>query len=274
MNQAAKVNIGNGENGTWTCGECGVRSASIACFCWNCGAAEKNRKSRSPVVPMKINPGEPAYVFSKELNIRPPRANDISYVRVDTVRSKAPAPTTGELKLFDLLPRSAVAGTMEHDGAFQDVSDGASTTVSDYESSNRSESLDSGSGPEQEMTTLMVCPLPYEVSSDELLQAINTLGYAGTYDFVYMPSRSTRKGAKSRKGNVGYAFVNFGKSERATQFAAAFEGYSFPDVEEAERPIAVKPAACQGYTANFAMYLANKKKKQGDFMAFPMTDSV
>merc|ERR1712194_657430 len=114
---------------------------------------------------------------------------------------------------------------MEHDGTFLDVSDGVSTTVSDNDNSNRS--TQSSDSPAQEMTTLMVCPLPYEVSSDELLEAINGLGFSGLYDFVYMPSRSTRKGAKSREGNVGYAFVNFTTQERATEFIKVFEGYSF-----------------------------------------------
>jgi hypothetical protein len=198
------------------------------------------------------------------------------------MKAKAPVPktvTSQKLTLHNLIPGSTLVGMMEHDGAFVDVSDGASTTVSDNDNSSRSqESVDTSqsvdtSPMQQEVTTLMVCPLPYEVSSEELLQAVHALGFAGAYDFVYMPSRSTRKGAKSRKGNVGYAFINFGTPARAAEFAAAFEGFSFPDVDD-DRLISVKPAACQGYTANFAMYLANKKKKQGDFMTFPMTEKL
>jgi hypothetical protein len=270
MNQGAPVNVTKGEDTAWTCGGCGLRSVSFACFCWNCGAeATKNTTADAP---LKVTPGEPVYILSKDLNICPPRAKEVSYIQVDALKTTAPAPKLEKLNLFDLIPRSAPPGILEHEGhSFQDPSDGGSTTVSDNDTSNRSiESVDTSA--EQEMTTLMVCPLPYEVSSEELLQAVNALGFSGYYDFVYMPSRSTRKGAKSRKGNVGYAFVNFAKTERATEFAAAFEGYCFPDVD-AERLISVKPAECQGYTANFSMYLANKKKKQGDFMTFPVKET-
>lgn len=240
-----------------------MTSASIASFCTYCGA------SAFADTPLKITPGEPVYIRNKDLNICPPHGKEPSYIQIDTRIAKAPPGKLEKLKLFDLITRTAAPGSMEHDGAFQDLSDGASTTVSDFDSSSRSvESVDTGA--DQETTTLMVCPLPYEVSSDMLLQTVDDLGFSGKYDFVYMPSRSTRKGAKCRKGNVGYAFINFGTTDSATEFVAAFEGYCFPGVE-AEKLISVKPAACQGYTANFAMYLANKKKKQGDFMTFAMS---
>jgi hypothetical protein len=120
----------------------------------------------------------------------------------------------------------------------------------------------------QEVTTLMICPLPYELSSEELLQTLNALNFSGSYNFLYMPSRSTRKGNNFRKGNVGYAFVNFATAERATEFIAAFEGFCFKDGDELKAS-SVKPATCQGYTANFSMYCSSKKKRQGDFLTFP-----
>jgi hypothetical protein len=266
MNEAASFNMAGGDNSAWTCGACGMLSASTACFCTYCGASAYTE------TPLKITPGEPVYILSKDLNICPPSATEPSYIQIDSaMKAKAPALKLEKLNLFDLIGGSPMTHSMEHDGIIHDVSDGASTTVSDNDSSGRSfESEVSSPCQEPEVTTLMVCPLPYEVSSDMLLQAVEDLGFAGSYDFVYMPSRSTRKGAKCRKGNVGYSFVNFATAQRATEFATAFEGYSFPDVD-AEKLVSVKPAACQGYTANYAMYLANKKKKQGDFMTFPLT---
>jgi hypothetical protein len=254
------------------CVGCGIQSNPNARFCWNCGE-EATGPLNFTDAPLKIVPGEPVYICSEDLNICNPYAGEVSKVQVDTMKAKTPVQKISEkLTLTNLIPRTITLGTMDHDGAFVDVSDGDSTTVSDNDNSSRSiESVDTT--PVQEVTTLMVCPLPYEVCSEELLEAVNALGFAGAYDFVYMPSRSTRKGAKSRKGNVGYAFVNFGTAERATQFTAAFESYSFPDVDD-DRQIAVKAAACQGYTANFAMYLANKKRKQGDFMTFPLAENA
>jgi hypothetical protein len=274
INQQVPAKLANGE-GTWACGACGIRSSSQARFCWNCGA-EGNGHVNIFDAPLKVIPGEPVYICSEDLNMCHVHGDEVSYVQVDTMKAKAPVPktvTSQKLTLHNLIPGSRLMGIMEHDGAFVDVSDGASTTVSDNDNSSRSQESVDTSPMQQEVTTLMVCPLPYEVSSEELLQAVHVLGFSGAYDFVYMPSRSTRKGAKSRKGNVGYAFVNFVTPARAAEFTAAFEGFSFPDVDD-DRLISVKPAACQGYTANFAMYLANKKKKQGDFMTFPMTEKL
>jgi hypothetical protein len=278
MNEASTATIASNK-GARFCVGCGIESNLSARFCWNCGE-EATGPLNFTSDPLKVVPGEPMYITPNSLNICSPGALEVSYIEVDSMQATAPVPKTNtseKLTLHSLIPRTVVPGSMDHDGAMVDVSDGASTTVSDNDNSsngNTSRSMESvDTTPVQEVTTLMVCPLPYEVCSEELLEAVNKLGFSGAYDFVYMPSRSTRKGAKSRKGNVGYAFVNFGTAELATQFAAAFEGYCFPDVED-KRLIAVKAAACQGYTANFAMYLANKKRKQGDFMTFPMAENV
>lgn len=263
------------------CQQCGIQSAKASArFCWNCGGnVALTRAAVSPGTPLAINPGEPMYITSQDLNTQLLYAEEVSYIQVATERVKPTVPklvTSEKLALHNCLPHTASFGKHRRQitDASTDVSDGASTTVSD----NSCKSLEVvDTNPAQEITTLMLCALPYELSSEELLQTINELGFSGAYDFVYMPCRSTRHGAKSRKGNVGYAFVNFGTAERAKEFSAAFQGFSFegPSIpgNDDEKVTSVKPASCQGFVANFALYLAKKKQTKGEFMTFQLLAS-
>jgi hypothetical protein len=150
---------------------------------------------------------------------------------------------------------------------FEDMystTDDAALTTSDADNSNMSTEF--ADGPNQEITTLMICALPFQITGDKLIQAIDSFGFAGLYDFVYIPSRSTKKHGKSRQGNVGYGFVNFRRSEDAADFAATFSGYKFPGILSG-RQLTVRPAACQGYAANLTLH--SDKKDQSGMLTFP-----
>jgi hypothetical protein len=134
-------------------------------------------------------------------------------------------------------------------------------------SNSGAESID---GPQQEITTFMICSIPFRVTSEQLLEAINSLGFQNTYDFVYMPSRSAKKYGKQRQGNVGYAFVNFKMAQTAVRFKTAFTGYSFSGVN-AEKQILVRPAVCQGFKANMDEH---QRKHQSDIMIFKNDDQA
>eukprot|EP00929_Paragymnodinium_shiwhaense_P088513 TRINITY_DN4882_c1_g1_i1.p1 TRINITY_DN4882_c1_g1~~TRINITY_DN4882_c1_g1_i1.p1 ORF type:complete len:204 (-),score=28.65 TRINITY_DN4882_c1_g1_i1:329-883(-) len=54
-------------------------------------------------------------------------------------------------------------------------------------------------------STLMLQNLPSRCTRDEVLRAVDKLGFEGLYDFFYLPQRS-RTG---RSQNYGYAFINF-----------------------------------------------------------------
>jgi hypothetical protein len=118
-----------------------------------------------------------------------------------------------------------------------------------------------------EVTTLMLCDLPCRVPIEHLLKAINSFGFQGTYDFVYMPTRIATKRSKKDVSNLGYAFVNFKKASDATRFASAFAGHAFAGVCSPKQTT-VKPAVCQGYTANVALYRSTGKH-QSNYLTFP-----
>jgi hypothetical protein len=113
------------------------------------------------------------------------------------------------------------------------TTDDAAQNTSDAD--NSATSAECPDGQQQEITTQMICALPFQITGDRLIAAIDTLGFAGLYDFVYIPSRSTKKHPKLKQGNVGYGFVNFRHPEDAAQFATAFSGYKFPGVVTAKQ---------------------------------------
>lgn len=117
-----------------------------------------------------------------------------------------------------------------------------------------------------DVTTLMVGALPVRLDIHQLVEAINSFGFANSYDLVYMPYRSVKKRGKVQHGSPGYAFVNFKTPEVARKFASVFTGYTFPGFAS-ERQALVKPAASQGYEANLALH-ANDKKQQGGILTF------
>lgn len=68
-------------------------------------------------------------------------------------------------------------------------------------------------------TTVMLRNLPNNYSRAMLLKLIDTEGFGGQYDFIYLPMDF-----KSH-ASLGYAFVNLVDSEEATRFFETFEGF-------------------------------------------------
>jgi len=99
-------------------------------------------------------------------------------------------------------------------------------------------------------TTLMIRNLPNRYTQRELISELEDLGFAGTFDFLYIP---LDKGTMS---NVGYAFVNFVEPSWAQKCISAFQGYRFKQhrKEMAGKMAAISVAHIQGLEANLAHY--------------------
>lgn len=77
--------------------------------------------------------------------------------------------------------------------------------------------LESFQGP---FATVMLRNVPNNYTRSMLLKLIDSEGFAGEYDFIYLPMDF-----KSH-ASLGYAFVNLVSAEQAQRFFATFEGFS------------------------------------------------
>jgi len=93
------------------------------------------------------------------------------------------------------------------------------------------------------ITTMMLRNIPNKYTQSSLLKEINDLGFAGTYDFFYLPMDV------HNRSNVGYAFINFLMPTDAEWFRSTFADHRFRRYES--RKIgSVCVAHIQGLDAN------------------------
>jgi hypothetical protein len=69
-------------------------------------------------------------------------------------------------------------------------------------------------------TTVMLRNMPNNYSRTMLLELLDAEGFAGQYDFLYLPMDF------QSRASLGYAFINFTSSESAEAFWRVFDGYS------------------------------------------------
>jgi len=117
------------------------------------------------------------------------------------------------------------------------------------------------SGHDGPPTTLMIRNIPNCYTQRELIQELEGLGFAGSFDFLYMP---VDKGTLS---NVGYAFVNFVDGSWADKCMRKFSHYRFKRHRMTSGKIAsVSVAHLQGLEQNLRHYeraaVSNCKFKQ------------
>lgn len=107
-------------------------------------------------------------------------------------------------------------------------------------------------------TTMMIQNLPSQCTQSLLELQLISKGFAGLYDFLYMPMDS-----RSR-GNRGFGFVNFIATESAKKFYDAFNGCQpFDDPEQLMMPCVVAPADVQGFTENVSRFYNLHQVRKG-----------
>jgi hypothetical protein len=80
----------------------------------------------------------------------------------------------------------------------------------------------SGAGEEnaqKDLTTVMMRNLPVELTRDMLLQLLNDQGFAGEYNFLYMPIDFVKQ------VGLGYAFLNLVSNDVAPRFWRCFDRF-------------------------------------------------
>jgi len=96
-------------------------------------------------------------------------------------------------------------------------------------------------------TTIAVRNLPFNVTREELLQAVDASGFGGVYDFVYLPHKF------KQHRNLGFAFINFLNVEVAQQFSSMWhksKRFMSKGSSKGIKPLNVTEATVQGHAAN------------------------
>jgi hypothetical protein len=109
-------------------------------------------------------------------------------------------------------------------------------------------------------TTVMMRELPLKYTQRKLLREINSSGFGGQYDYLYLPM-DPRSHA-----NRGFAFINMVSEKAAEDFYKKFHGqYLRCFSTTVEKPISVLPADLQGFEENALQYAAtaNRGKRTG-----------
>jgi len=94
-------------------------------------------------------------------------------------------------------------------------------------------------------TTVAIWNLPKQLTQIGLIFHLNTCGFEGMFDFIYMPGRRTKH---------GMAFVNFKTTPAADEFYRRYHGKYWPHA--ANKPIRVTPADVQGFERNVQRFAA------------------
>jgi len=97
-------------------------------------------------------------------------------------------------------------------------------------------------------TTLMIRNLPIGISQLQLLDELNMSGFAGKYDFCYMPCTFTSGEGK------GFAFINLINPAIAQAFKGAWHNSRRFDMKSADIGINISAALLQGKQANIAKW--------------------
>jgi len=103
-------------------------------------------------------------------------------------------------------------------------------------------------GDDQPKTTAMLRNIPNRYTQPTLLDEIDKLGFANSYDFFYLPMDT------HNRTNVGYAFINFVSQDAMERFTGAFSGSNFRD-HSSQKVARVSPAHVQGFYPNVQQFL-------------------
>jgi hypothetical protein len=114
----------------------------------------------------------------------------------------------------------------------------------------------------RDVTTVMMRNIPNKYTQGMLLTELNTTGFLGTYDFLYLPIDP------ETNANRGYAFVNFVDSDLAWAFTSFYEGRKMSSFNSSKF-VSVTPATLQGFEANHSHYSASRVSR-GDPAARPL----
>lgn len=120
------------------------------------------------------------------------------------------------------------------------------------------------------VTTLMICNIPCRITQQQLVEVIDAMGFAGKYDFLYLPTggRSSTVGSS----NLGYGFINFADPVDSDPFQQAFLNFQFEGTSST-KVVTVRPAHIQGLENNILHFdrtaAKGRPRREGPFIRQP-----
>jgi len=115
-------------------------------------------------------------------------------------------------------------------------------------------SFENHQGP---ITSLMIRHIPCRMSQNKLFQDVVDMGFAGTFDFLYLPSEKRTQSA--RGSNLGYGFINFIAEEDAQRFTKMCGNLTLGKTSS-KKIASVQPAHLQGLEANINHFVSRASK--------------
>merc|ERR1719160_780102 len=104
------------------------------------------------------------------------------------------------------------------------------------------------------VTTVMLRHIPNKYTQATLLLELDRMGFAGRYDFFYLPMDV------HNRTNVGYAFINFLTPQDALRFSRILTNYKFQQ-HSSQKIATVSPAHIQGLVRNL-FHFSNRAVSQ------------
>jgi len=115
--------------------------------------------------------------------------------------------------------------------------------------------------PSEEVTAMMIRNMRNRLKQSDLVEELDNSGFAGTYDWLYMPSHIAAN-TKTKGGGQGkgFAFVNFINPEFATRFKAEWHRSRRFRMSR-KNVLDVSVAICQGKHKNNEMFMRGKTSR-------------
>jgi hypothetical protein len=128
----------------------------------------------------------------------------------------------------------------EHDHALTEI---ASTSDSVCDQAKSAETV--SGDDDEEVCNVMIKNIPCRCSRQDILDAIDEIGFGSEYIFFHMPF------PRGQAQNIGYAFVGFRDKDVTACFISAMTGYRFQN-RNSDKSCVVVPARIQGMNKNLA----------------------
>jgi len=108
--------------------------------------------------------------------------------------------------------------------------------------------LDANGEPQEWRTTVMIRNMPNNYTREMLLELVDSMGFAGAYDFAYLPTDF------HSQAGLGYAFINFCTVADAQSCFNLLEGFSDWKVPSEKVCTVTWSSPTQGFEAHIERY--------------------